>query len=526
MGSLAIGTSYGGSPAGRYHDGMSTTLSAGTWIDAPSGRRTFHAWNPGTGEPIARSFPISSWGDLDLMAEAAMDAARSDAGSEPGRIARCLRIMADRLDARRDEIAAAAHQESGLPLDPRLSKIEFDRMLGQLRMAAEAAEDISAGSWRQPLVDAETDIRSDRGPLGGAVLCIGPNNFPLAFHGVSGGDFAAAIAAGNPVIAKGHPLHPETGRMLAECAHESVIESGLHPATVQYFHHCEPEDGLLLVRDPRIAAVGFTGSREAGLSIKAAADDSGTPSYLEMSSVNPVFMAAGSLREDVAGLAATWAGSILMGAGQFCTKPGLAIVIGPKGEAFARESAKALEAAAPGILFSSAAVDRLVERLAAAVDAGAELVTGGRPEGAGFRFQPTLLDVPASRFLADFTELSAERFGPVGMVVRAADLSEAVAIAERMEGQLTATICTGTGETDDDAWMALSSVLRPRCGRLLENKMPTGVAVVPSMVHGGPYPATGHSGFTAVGMPTSIVRFTMARCWDGVSARRMPAWLR
>ncbi|MCP4837059.1 MAG: aldehyde dehydrogenase family protein [Phycisphaera sp.] len=505
---------------------MTTNLSAGTWIAAPAGRRTFHAWNPATGEPIARSFPISTWEDLDLMADAAMDAARSDGGSEPGRVARCLRIMVDRLDARRDEIAAAAHEETGLPLDTRLSKIEFDRMLGQLRKAADAAEDVSPGSWRQPLIDGETNIRSDRGPLGGAVLCIGPNNFPLAFHGVSGGDFAAAIASGNPVIAKGHPLHPETGRVLAECAHESVIESGLHPATVQYFHHCEPEDGLRLVRDSRIAAVGFTGSREAGMSIKAAADATGTPAYLEMSSVNPVFIAAGALREDTAGSAATWAGSVLMGAGQFCTKPGIVVVIGPQGDTFVEESATVLEAAEPGLLFSSPAVDHLAASVAAAVDAGARLVVGGGPAGSGFGFRPTLLDVPAVGFLEGFTELSAERFGPVGMVVRANDLGEAVAIAERMEGQLTATICTGGDDTDDDAWMALSSVLRPRCGRLLENKMPTGVAVVPSMVHGGPHPATGHPGFTAVGMPTSIVRFTMARCWDGVSERHLPGWLR
>ena len=125
------------------------------------------------------------------------------------------------------------------------------------------------------------------------MLCIGPNNFPLAYHAVSGGDFAAAIAAGNPVIAKGHPLHPETGRLLARCAGEAVIRAGLHPATVQYFHHCEPEVGLRMVGDRRIVAIGFTGGRPAGLSLKAAADACGTPAYLEMSSVNPVFVAPG-----------------------------------------------------------------------------------------------------------------------------------------------------------------------------------------------------------------------------------------
>ena len=459
------------------------------------------------------------------MASAAMDAARSDAGSEPGRIARCLLLMADRLDDRRAGIAAVAHEETGLPLDPRLAVIEFDRMLGQLRQAAEGAKDVSPESWRQPLIDVDTNIRSDRGPLGGPVLCIGPNNFPLAFHAVSGGDFASAIAAGNPVIAKGHPLHPETGRLLAECAYEAVMEAGLHPATVQYFHHCEPEDGLRLVRDPRIAAVGFTGSREAGLAIKTAADGSGTPAYLEMSSVNPVFLAAGALAGDAIGHAEAWAGSIMMGAGQFCTKPGIAIVIGPEGGSFVDAAAAVLGSAPPGILFSTAGVQRLSAGVEAAVEAGAKLVVGGRPAGPGFGFEPTLMEVNADVLMNRFDVLSAELFGPVGMVVRAEDLASAVAVAEMFEGQLTTTICTGSGEVDDDAWMALSSVLRARSGRLLENKMPTGVAVVPSMVHGGPFPATGHPGFTAVGMPTSIERFSMRRCWDGVEARRLPAWL-
>ena len=505
---------------------MSNTLTAGTWVNAPANRETFHAWNPVTGEAIERSFPISSWEDLDLMASAATDAARTEAAKEPGRIARCLRTMADLLDARRDLVARVAHEETGLPLQPRLGQIEFDRMLGQIRQAAEAAGDVSPGSWRQPLVDAETNIRSDRGPLGGAVLCIGPNNFPLAFHAVSGGDFASAIAAGNPVIAKGHPLHPETGRLLAECAYEAVMEAGLHPATVQYLHHCAPEDGLRLVRDPRIAAVGFTGSREAGLAIKAAADESGTPAFLEMSSVNPVFLAAGALAADAGGLAEAWAGSVMMGAGQFCTKPGIVVTIGSQGTSFVEAAAAILGAAGPGTLFSQAGLERLATGVEAAVGSGAKLLAGAGPRGPGFGFEPALLEVDADLFQDRFDVLSAELFGPVGMVVRAGNLAAAVEIAEKFGGQLTSTICTGPEDVDDDTWMALSSVLRHRCGRLLENKMPTGVAVVPSMVHGGPFPATGHPGFTAVGMPTCIGRFTMARCWDGVGPSHLPDWLR
>ena len=132
----------------------------------------------------------------------------------------------------------------------------------------------------------------------------------------------------------------------------------------------------------------------------------------------------------------------------------------------------------------------------------------------------------SATFRAAYDVLSQERFGPLGLVVRVDDLAEAFEIAERTEGQLTSTICTGPDAVDEEAWTALSTVLRTRCGRLLENKMPTGVAVVPSMVHGGPFPATGHPGFTAVGFPTSVARFTMRRCWDGVATEHRPAWLR
>lgn len=484
---------------------------------------TFHAFNPSSGEPLATAHPIAAWPELDAIAEASVAAAASLAATDPARIAAFLRSYADRLDSNRAEIAATAHEETGLPLEPRLAQVEFDRMTGQLRQAAAAAEDTSAMSWRCPIVDEATNIRSDRGPLGGAVFSIGPNNFPLAFHGVSGGDFAAAIAAGNPVIAKGHPLHPATGRLLADAAAEAIAEVGLHPATVQYIAHCEPTDGLRLIADPRIAAVAFTGSRAAGLAIKQAADAAGTPSYLEMSSLNPVFALPGALANP-ASLAESWAGSILLGAGQFCTKPGVFIAVGQGADAFIEAASALLAAAAPGVLFSAGGVEALAGGIASVETAGATRCCGGRPATPGFRFEPTMFTVDGSVFLDRFDTLAHELFGPAGLVVKAADSDEAVAIARRLDGQLTATICTGTG--DDQGWEALASVLRSRCGRLLENKMPTGVAVVPSMVHGGPFPATGHPGFTAVGLPTSIARFTQARCWDGVDARRLPAWLR
>ena len=500
-------------------------LSDGAWTEVGDGSEMFHATNPSTGRPIDSSFSVCRRADLERMADAALAAVRHPANADPERVARFLEIYASRLDASRDEIAAMAHQETGLPLDTRLRVIEFDRMLGQLRKAAAGARDTSPSSWRHPIVDEDSGILSDRGPLGGAVFTIGPNNFPLAFHAVSGGDFAAAIAAGNPVIAKGHPLHPGTGRMLATCAAEAVAEAGLHPATVQYFHHCGVDEGFHLIAHPNVAAVGFTGSRAAGLAIKSAADAAGKLSFLEMSSVNPVFALPGALAEDASGIGEAWAGSIMLGAGQFCTKPGIMIGIGTDAGPAVDAAVLACEASEPGVLFSSAVMQALESGVDAMVTVGATLRCGGRPAGPGSRFEPTVLEVDAATFLTEFEVLGAERFGPVGLFVRADDPDEALAIAERIEGQLTVSMYAAVG-TDDQTWNRIAMVLRTRCGRLIENKMPTGVAVVPSMVHGGPFPATGHPGFTAVGMPTSIIRFSMARCWDGVSLQRLPGWFR
>jgi NADP-dependent aldehyde dehydrogenase len=175
------------------------------------------------------------------------------------------------------------------------------------------------------------------------------------------------------------------------------------------------------------------------------------------------------------------------------------------------------------VLFSVDGVERLACGIDAVEAAGAVLRCGGASGSPGSRFEPTLLEVDGDDFLKSFEDLSQELFGPVGLVVRAADINEASSLAARFGGQLTATMFTGCD--DDAAWMALEPILRVKCGRLIENKMPTGVAVVPSMVHGGPYPATGHPGFTAVGLPTSVRRFAMARCWDGVASERLPAWL-
>lgn len=367
-----------------------------------------------------------------------------------------------------------------------------------------------------------------RGPLAGPVAVFGPNNFPFAFNAVMGGDFAAAIAAANPVIAKAHPGHLGTTLLLARAADRALAKSGLPPATVQLLHALPNELGLALVADPRVGASAFTGSRRAGLALKAAAERAGKPIYLEMSAVNPLFVLPGALSERGAAIAAELAGSCTLGAGQFCTKPGLSVLVaGAHADAFVHELTSSLQKAAVGALFGPNSAENILEGLRVWTQHGAQLKCGGKVTGQpGFAFENTLATVSGEKFLAHPVELQTEAFGAVHLAVIAADADEMFAIARALQGSLTASIYSDAGGSDDALERRLEPLLRSRVGRLLNDKMPTGVAVSPAMNHGGPFPATGHPGFTSVGLPASISRFTALHCYDQVREARLPLELR
>lgn len=502
-------------------------LLDGRWVAASTPTGGFRAFDPSRKlELDAHDFPISGWDDLDAMLDAGQRAATEMARLPGERIAAFLEAYAAGIEARAEALIESAHRETGLPVEPRLRTAELPRTTGQLRQAARAARD---GGWARPTLDTANNLRSMHGPLGGPVLVFGPNNFPFAFNGIAGGDFAAAIAAGNPVIAKAHPAHPYTSLLLAQAAAEAVQASGLPSGAVQMFFHTGNALGLRAVADPRTAAVAFTGSRPAGMAIKAAADAAGKPAYLEMSSVNPVFVLPGALAERGAAIAAELAGSCAMGAGQFCTRPGVA-ALAPGGhtDAFVREMQRLTEATAAGVLLTARAPESVGEAVAALRAAGAELLAGGgiAADAAGYGFQPTLLKVSGSRFLESPRQLQNEAFGQVCLLVLAESQEQLLRIAQALEGNLTGTLYSDTAGADDALYDALAPVLRTRVGRLINDRMPTGVAVSPAQNHGGPYPATGHPAFTAVGIPASLLRFSALHSYDNVRQHRLPPALR
>ncbi|RPI54620.1 MAG: aldehyde dehydrogenase family protein [Acidobacteria bacterium] len=497
-------------------------LIDGKWRPAKAAS-TFQAVNPATGERLPGTYPVSTWDDCDAALSAAAAAFNELRRTPPESIARFLVRFAERLEARKAQLVEQANLETALPASPRLADVELPRTTGQLRQAADAALE---GSWALPTIDTKNQIRSCFEPIG-PVVVFGPNNFPFAFNGAAGGDFAAAIATGNPVIAKGHPLHPGTSRMLAEEAFAASTECGLPAATVQLIYKIDHQSGQRLVSDPRVGASAFTGSRTGGLALKTAADRVGKPIYLEMSSINPVIMLPGALAERGGKVAADFSSSSLLGGGQFCTSPGLVLLFaGDTAEQFIDDVRKAFESAPTPALLSSAVAKGLSESVTTLRGAGAALATADAPAAPGCRYPNTLLRVSGQAFLERPEQLQTEAFGSTALCVVVRDAGEAEAVLSHLEGNLTGGIYSDTGGRDEALYARLEPILRQKVGRLLNDKMPTGVAVSPAMNHGGPFPATGHPGFTAVGIPASLRRFAMLCCYDNVREHRLPPALR
>lgn len=497
-------------------------LIAGRWRPARSSG-TFRAENPATKEPLDE-FPISTWEDCEEALAAAAGAAELMRGLPAEQIAGFLEAFADRIETRKEEIVRTANLESALPSSPRLADNELPRTTGQLRQAAAAARE---GTWALPTIDTKQNIRSMFGPLG-PIAVFGPNNFPLAFNSASGGDFAAAIAAGNPVIAKANSSHPGTTRLLAEEAMRAAEATKMPAATVQLIYRTSHQDGERLVADPRLGATGYTGSRSAGLKLKAAADKAGKPIYLELSSVNPVVILPGALEERLDDISGQFATSCLMGTGQFCTNPGLIVLVaGEATERFLENVAGKFKTMPAGTLLSAGVAKSLSQGISALVRAGAHTLVGGKNlAAAGYSVANTLLRASGTQFLEAAEALQTEAFGNASLAIVADDVEQAGQILDHLEGNLTGCIYSHTGGQDDAAYDRLAPRLRSKVGRLLNDKMPTGVAVSPAMNHGGPYPATGHPGFTAVGIPAALRRFAMLMCYDNVRAGRLPLLLR
>lgn len=472
-------------------------LIAGEWR---SGDRSFTGVDAANGDALEPSFMEASSQDVADACAAAADAQRVFGSLPLAQRAAFMRVAADKIEALGDTLTQRAMAESGLP-EARLNG-ERGRTVGQLRLFANEVEN---GGWQGLRIDhangdqtpPKPDLRMRKIPLG-PVAVFGASNFPLAFS-VAGGDTASAFAAGCCVVVKGHPAHPGTSELVAGAIRAALEESGLPQGIFSLLNGTSFSLGEALVKDPRIAAVGFTGSRTGGLALMrhAAEREVPIPVYAEMSSINPVVILPHRMAQTTEELAAAYVGSLSLGAGQFCTNPGVVLTIDDANTNKFIEGAKtALAGVSPQTMLTGdilKAYETGVEALNN--EAGVELVgIGKEPSTACGR--AVVYSVSGEDFRGN-RNFAKEIFGPSSIIVRCGDVGEMAAILSDMEGQLTATLHM---VPDDYAAAAdLLPILEQRAGRIIANGWPTGVDVTHAMVHGGPFPATSDGRSTSVG---------------------------
>lgn len=491
-------------------------LIAGEWV---AGSATFLS-QPASGRPHV--FGAGTAGDVAAAAEAAAQAFATYGWSDRAGRAAFLDAIADEIEARAEAITEIGTAETGLPA-ARLEG-ERGRTVGQLRLFAAHIRD---GAYLDRRVDPalpqraplpRPEIRLVQRPLG-PVAVFGASNFPLAFS-TAGGDTAAALAAGCPVVVKGHPAHPGTAEIVAEAVRAAVRKTGMPGGVFSLIQSDGRAAGEALVKHPAIKAVGFTGSLAAGRALfdLCAARPEPIPFFGELGSVNPVFVLPHALAARGEEIARGWAASLTMGAGQFCTNPGIVVAAaGPDGDRFVAAARAALEGVSPQTMLTDG-IAEAYRRGKARLAGHAGVVPVHEADSDGRTAAPNVYETTAAAFLAD-RALGEEVFGPLGLVVRVKAAPDMVALAESFEGQLTATLQLDDG--DVELARALLPVLERKAGRVLANGFPTGVEVCEAMVHGGPYPASTNFGATSVGT-MAIRRFLRPVSYQNLPAALLP----
>lgn len=492
-------------------------LIAGEWV---AGETTF-ASTPATGP--SHEFAVGTPALVARACEAAEDAFWTYGYTSREERALFLEAIADEIEARAAAITEIGTQETGLPTG-RLEG-ERGRTTGQLRLFA---NHIRKADYLDRRVDealpdrkpaARPEIRLMQRPIG-PVAVFGASNFPLAFS-TAGGDTAAALAAGCPVVVKGHSAHPGTGEIVADAIQAAIAKTGMPKGVFSLIQGGDRKVGEALVTHPLIKAVGFTGSLGGGRALfnLCAQRPEPIPFFGELGSVNPMFLLPEAMKARASSLGEGWAGSLTMGAGQFCTNPGIAVVIdGSEADSFVQSTRSALEKVAPQVMLTDG-IAKAYQDGKAHFDSRNSVKPVLTTESKGRQASPNLYETTGEAFLGDHT-IGEEVFGPLGVVVRVKSVDDMVHLAKGFEGQLTATLHMDKDDAADAR--KLLPVLERKAGRVLANGFPTGVEVVDSMVHGGPYPASTNFGATSVGT-MSIRRFLRPVSYQNIPADVLPA---
>lgn len=459
---------------------------------------------------------------VDEACAAAKSAEQWCADTDLATRAALLEAIADAIDAARDDLVPIAVEETRLGVD-RLTG-EVGRTSGQLRLMAQVVRD---GAFLGVVLDKalpdvtppRPDLRRMNIPLG-PVAVFAASNFPLAFSTL-GGDTASALAAGCPVVVKPNPGHPRLSDAIMAVAQQALADAGAPRGVLTLVSH-ELQDGIDLVNDDRIDAVAFTGSPRGGLTLaKLAADrPRPIPFYGELGSINPMFVTPEAAAERGASIAEGWVSSFTLGAGQFCTKPGL--LVAPRDEAIRAAAVAAVGGVAGQGMLTQAIRDTFLHGVSERIDlTSVEVLHGGGWDADSDTVKATLFAVRAEDVIAT-PELLEECFGPMSLLVEYDDPKHMLALADVLPGLLAAGI---HGNPDEQIVGELMPRLVAHAGRVLWNGWPTGVAVTWSMQHGGPFPATTAPGTTSVGA-SAVDRFLRPVTWQGMPQEVLPPALR
>jgi alpha-ketoglutaric semialdehyde dehydrogenase len=487
------------------------------------GQDIFRAVNPVDGQALDGDFADATLPELNDAVRQAEEAFGSFRQTGPAERAAFLSAIAEEIEALGDALIARAMAETALP-EGRLTG-ERGRTVGQLRLFAEL---VAEGSWVQARIDLalpdrkplpRPDIRQMLQPLG-PVVVFGASNFPLAFS-VAGGDTASALAAGCPVVVKGHPAHPGTSEWVARAIVKAANRCDIHPGVFSLVHGRSHDVGEYLVKHPLIQGVAFTGSFRGGKALfdLACRRQAPIPVYAEMGSSNPVFLLPGILSEQAATIAQGLADSVTLGVGQFCTNPGLVFVPEFEGGDFTRELAHRVETYQGGTMLTKGIRDAYIMGISRLLERGhVELLAVSGNPGSESGAPAQILTTDVDQFLSH-PDLAEEVFGPGSLLVRARGKEQIMEAARRLDGHLTATIHGAPQDLDD--FKDLIAILERKVGRIIINGYPTGVEVCHAMVHGGPFPATTQVQSTSVGT-LAINRFARPICYQGFPQPLLP----
>lgn len=500
----------------------------GEWVQGKGG--TYQAVNPATREALTPIMSMASESQVAIALEAAEAAASEFRNSSLEQRAAFLESCADEIMALGDELVERVSVETGYPAAR--GEGERARTCNQLRLFAKT---IRQGDYLDARIDPalpdraplpRPDLRSLNQAIG-PVVVFGASNFPLAFS-VAGGDTAAALAAGCPVLVKGHSSHPGTSELVAQAIANALEKSDLPAGVFSLLMGEGAKVGAALVQAPVVKAVGFTGSFTGGMALVKLANDrpEPIPVFAEMGSVNPVILLPQALQENAESIAEGFISSLTLGTGQFCVNPGL--VIGLEGEAldaFLHSAGKLVANMAPGVMLN--------ERISQAYDdglknfigqPGVELLSSGEDteNAAGYCAQTSFMVTTSTVFLEN-PSIHEEIFGPASLVVKCKNVNEILAVVGALQGQLTGTVHAADGELAE--YRALMDLLSVKVGRIVINGFPTGVEVCDAMVHGGPFPASTDARFTSVGT-SAIRRFVRPVCYQNCPEKLLPEALR